>query len=283
MSWYKITITPNDSQLSTDELDSICATLIEAGAVGTSIELAPEICCFVEGNANSMLHIIAAAEELGCDVLSREEVLEKNWSAACPELWLPLEAGKLKIVPVESAEDPRQVDSDALKIIPGLGFGTGHHATTRMILTLLSSISTSQTFSSVFDLGTGSGILAIAAAKLFNAQVIAIDNDPLAINNALDNISLNRVQELVHASTDPIQTITQSFPLILANLYGEALVTLSAEVTRLAAPGCVLILSGITELMWEHVIDTYSSKHGWILEQELSDSGWICLVLRCNS
>ena len=68
MSWYKITITPNDSQLSTDELDSICATLIEAGAVGTSIELAPEICCFVEGNANSMLHIIAAAEELSCDV-----------------------------------------------------------------------------------------------------------------------------------------------------------------------------------------------------------------------
>jgi ribosomal protein L11 methyltransferase len=131
---------------------------------------------------------------------------------------------------------------------------------------------------SVFDLGTGSGILAIAAARLFQVPVAAIDIEEGAIINAKDNIALNHVERLVSASTTPMQDIKGSFSLILANLYGEVLVQLADHVTRVAAPGATAIVSGITELVWDQVYEAYCEKRGWRLVRETTDSGWVCAV-----
>ena len=280
MAWYKLTLNPFDSSITSEELDSICSELMDAGATGTTIDAPPTIGCFVDGaSAEVLLPFVELAQRLGCQVTSQEEILEQNWAMSCPELWQPIHAGKLQVIPVESVHDTTPVDAGSIKIIPGLGFGTGHHATTNMILSVLGDFVPAQPISRVFDLGTGSGILAIAAAKLFNAPVIATDIDPLAINNARENIELNGASHLVSASTDPISAIKGSFPLILANLYGEALVQMCGDITRLAGPGCTAILSGITELVCDSVTEAFCAAHGWQLTQELSQPGWVCLVL----
>jgi ribosomal protein L11 methyltransferase len=149
-----------------------------------------------------------------------------------------------------------------------------------MVLRELSAFATDnqQSQPSVFDLGTGSGILAIAAAHLFQVPVEAIDIEEGAILNAKDNVALNNLEHLVFASTTPMRDIKGSFSLILANLYGEVLVQLADHVTRVAAPGATAIVSGITELVWDQVYEAYCDKRVWRLVRETSDGGWVCAV-----
>lgn len=280
MAWFKLLLLPSDPQIDSEGLDSLCSELIDAGASGTTIDSPPEIACFVEGDsAQEMQRLALVAEQLGLRVVSSEEVLEENWSALCPELWEPVAAGSIQIIPVESPDDRREVPAGSLKIIPGLGFGTGHHPTTNMLLAELGGMKPRAPFASVLDLGTGSGILGIAAAKLFGSPVTAIDIDPLAVANATDNVALNGVQGLMSVSTTPLCEITGSFPLILANVYGEALVALSTDMTRVAAPGCIALLSGITSLMCEQVTETFCGRLGWRLERELAQGDWLSLVI----
>jgi len=280
MKWYAINLSPSDPALSSDALDGICAELMDRGALGTTVERPPEITCYIQGDDKTLETFLARLGDLECSVVATKEVSESNWTGSCPDVWEPIYAGTLVVVPVESSYDRRPTPAGALKIIPGLGFGTGHHATTRMVLGELSAFAASNAGlkPSVFDLGTGSGILAIAAARLFQVPVEAIDIEEGAIINAKDNIALNHVEHLVSASTTPMQEINGSFSLILANLYGEVLVQLADHVTRVAAPGATAIVSGITELVWDQVHEAYCDQRGWRLVRETTDSGWVCAV-----
>lgn len=281
MDWFRITLTPGPT-MSNDDVDGVCSTLMEAGASGTTVEADGKVSCFIEGGAEKAGQISSLAEELGCALISLEPIREENWSQQCAEVWQPVEAGELKVLPVESLNTPGATDSNTIKIIPGQGFGTGHHPTTRMILETLSARARqlAQQNLSILDLGTGSGILAIAAAKLFNRHVDAVDNDPYAITNAEDNVALNGLSHLITPSTTPLQELTTPYNLILANLYGEVLVQLAPEVSRLAVPGCIAMMSGITELVRDSVVDTYTEGLGWVVDTERSDSGWCCVTLR---
>lgn len=280
MEWFRITLSP-DPDLSSEQIDSVCYILMEAGAAGTTVEADGKISCFVSGGSAEADRLAAIAQENQCTATAQEQVKEENWNQQCSEVWQPVDTGTLKVVPVESLEDPTATDPSTIKIIPGQGFGTGHHPTTRMILETLGKRAPTLAHKdlSIFDLGTGSGILAIAAAKLFDRSVEAVDNDPYAITNAHDNVALNNLSHLITPSTTPIENLTTPYNLILANLYGEVLVQLAPEVTRLALPGCIAIMSGITELVRDSVVDTYTENHGWTMEEEQSDSGWHCIVL----
>lgn len=280
-SWFAVRVIPRESALSADLFDGLCSELIELGAAGTAVDKAPEITCFVAGDQSDVDSFIHGVESLGCSIISQSSVKEENWTGACPDVWEPIKAGRFEIVPVESLVDPRPANPGAIKIIPGLGFGTGHHTTTRMVLSELSEFLKRNRTSphSILDLGTGSGILAIAAAIAVRVPVVAIDIDPGAIDNAIDNATLNNVRDLLHLSTTPLQEVAGPFNLILANLYGEVLTNLASEVTRVAAPRATAILSGITELVWDTVRETYTSSFGWRVISEASDGGWMCAVL----
>lgn len=280
MEWFRLTLSPHSS-LTNEEIDAACCELIEQGASGTTIEASGVISCFVSGSSSDLSRIESVATLNKLSVTARSQVNEENWNEQCPEVWEPVSAGTLTVIPVASVDDRRHVEEEAIRIIPGQGFGTGHHPTTRMILETLSRLAPTlrREDLSIFDLGTGSGILAIAAAKLFQRPVVAVDNDPYAIANAVDNVSLNRLTDLITPSTTPVEDIRSPFNLILANLYGEVLVALAPEVTRLALPGARAIVSGITELVRDTVVDTYIDTLGWSLEEDRSDSGWHCLSL----
>lgn len=282
MQWFALTLTPFDESLCGESLDEICSELMERGALGTSIDNAPQITCYIQGDSEAAQKIAASLPDLKCQLLSLNEVSETNWTGACPDVWEPIKIGALEIVPVESTSDHRPIPEGALRLIPGLGFGTGHHPTTRMVLAELSALverEGSRRYS-VLDLGTGSGILAIAAAHLLNTPVEAIDIEEGAIENARDNVLINTLSHLIQPSTTPIERLRGSYDLILANLYGEVLCQLAAEVARVARPGAVAIMSGITELVWDQVLDAYTANNTWHLESERSDNGWVCAVFK---
>jgi ribosomal protein L11 methyltransferase len=280
----KLTFKTPYSALEGDLLDGACYELMEQGALGTTVESPPLLSCFVDSDEVTVARFVHVAEGLGLTLQDRQEVTQQNWSEQCPELWLPIQAGDIKILPVQSPDDSQVVSPNTLKIIPGLGFGTGHHPTTRMILTVLSQLKTTNALcpKSALDIGTGSGILAIAATKLFDIEVQAIDIDAAALNNARDNCELNSALRTVHLSSTPIEAMRGEYDLIIGNLYGEVLIQMVPDVSRLAARDCTVILSGITDLVRNLVVEAYSQEGRWRIAEEYVEDGWVCLLLKSD-
>jgi ribosomal protein L11 methyltransferase len=296
-SWFAVTLVPVTSEdLSGDELDSLCLELLELGAKGTAVDTHPEIVCYIEGSdrdaAATFVESIGTLDERfpRLSVISINPLRDENWTGACPEVWQTVQAGHLIIAPIESVNDARLTPPNAIRIIPGLGFGTGHHATTKMVLEELSElydhikersvINSSERFpTKIFDLGTGSGILAIAAAKLFNVPVDANEVDAGALDNAQDNVNINDANNLVSLSLTPIEDISSNYDIILANLYGEVLIRLAPDIARISRPGTYAILSGITELVWEQVLNAFNAQATWRVVKERSENSWSCAVL----
>jgi ribosomal protein L11 methyltransferase len=128
-------------------------------------------------------------------------------------------------------------------IEPSRGFGTGHHQSTRLCLVLLQARDVSD--QRVIDVGTGSGVLAITAAKLGAAFVSAIDSDPDAVENARENITANAVEKIVEAHVDDLESTTLApADLVLANLTGTLLSRHADDLAKLVRPGGSLIVSG---------------------------------------
>lgn len=284
-TWWKITCTPNslpDPYQVSDLLDELGFSLIDLGAVSTAIELPPDIACFFKGTREECDSFLKSILQLDVSVIDCHEVTESNWNEGCPEVWVPIDAGRFHVVPVSSTTDPRPAPEGALKIIPGQGFGTGHHATTKMVLEELSAFCehTPTLTTRALDFGTGSGILAIAAVKGLGCEVDATDIDDDALRNAADNASLNDCKDSVHLSLDPLRNLQGPYQLILANVYAEVLVASCQELTRLASPGAFLLLSGMTELVKDSVAETFTTTAVWDVVSERAENGWNCLVLK---
>jgi ribosomal protein L11 methyltransferase len=184
--------------------------------------------------------------EISQPVLS--EVRSEDWSSSWKVNFKPLRVGRRLLI-VPSWEDVcAEKDDIVLQLDPGMAFGTGGHETTRLCLELLEQVMLQNSgvkTLSVLDLGTGSGILAMAAAKLGASPVHAVDIDPLAIEVAKENLVINRMAELVECSTTPIEAISLKFDIILANILAEELVRLAPEIISRIKPGGRLVLSGI--------------------------------------
>ncbi|MFN4894465.1 MAG: 50S ribosomal protein L11 methyltransferase [Pseudomonadota bacterium] len=282
-SWFAVTLEPLRGDLSADQFDGLCSDLVDLGAAGTAVDQAPLITCYLEGLQEHVDAFISKAVGLQLRLVSVSHVAQENWTGACPDVWEPIRVGALEVFPVESLSDQRPVSPGAIRIIPGLGFGTGHHATTRMVLSALCEFARTADAGqpmTIFDLGTGSGILAIAAARVFGVAVEGNDVELGAIENARDNIALNNVGHLVSVSTDPLESFSGPYDLVLANLYGEVLMKLAPEISRLTRPGSTAILSGITEIVWDQVWQVYGGNFDWELISEQSDTGWMCAVIR---
>lgn len=175
-------------------------------------------------------------------------VRSEDWSTSWKVHFKPLRVGaRLLIVPTwEEAES--QPGDLVLRIDPGMAFGTGGHETTRLCLELLEKIvdSGSQgSLPSLLDLGTGSGILAMAASRLGAGRILALDIDPEAVEVARENLVLNDLADQVECGTIPLELLEERFDIILANILAEELVRLAPSLSARLNPGGALILSGI--------------------------------------
>jgi ribosomal protein L11 methyltransferase len=168
-----------------------------------------------------------------------------------------------------------------IQIDPGMAFGTGAHPTTRMCLESLERICFNESGGklpdAVLDVGTGSGVLSIAAALMGATRIIAVDIDPEAIRVTRENLQLNGMENLVEASTTDLGLLTGEYGVVVANILAEELVRLSAQLIARVAPGGWLILSGILTEKAQFVRDGFP---GLTPVDSPTEAEWSCLTFR---
>jgi ribosomal protein L11 methyltransferase len=222
----------------------------------------------------------SAAGDAAAKALRFERVAAKDWVRESLAGLAPVTAGRFV---VHGAHDRARIPFNriGIEIEAALAFGTGHHGTTRGCLLALDSICKSLPRRRILDLGTGSGVLAIAAARTLRQPVLATDIDGSAVRAARANAALNRAGSFVEfvkadGVTGPKLRERAPYDLILANILLRPLQRLAAPLTRLAAPGARVVLSGLLASQANAAISAY---RGLALERRIELDGWTTLIL----
>ena len=216
--------------------------------------------------------------DLGTLRLELSGVKDEDWSENWKKYYKPFRIGThLVVKPTWEAYQPSPEDL-IIELDPGMAFGTGTHETTSMCMQLLEKHLKSDM--RVMDVGTGSGILAIAAARLGAKEVLAIDIDPAAVKVARENIVLNHVEDRVRAvEGDLCKSEAMPCDLAVANIVADAIRMLAAPLTRHLAKGGLLICSGIIREREQDVLDAALAA-GYVVADRLEKGEWVALALR---
>ncbi|OGR04240.1 MAG: hypothetical protein A2284_05275 [Deltaproteobacteria bacterium RIFOXYA12_FULL_61_11] len=221
----------------------------------------------------ALLALTAAPPFLRCDL---EELEQRNWMEPFRDFFTPVLLGeRLAVVaPAHCGSSPGLVE---VVIDPGLGFGTGHHETTRLcLLHLLEYVRPGLRF---LDLGTGSGILSIAAIKLGCAGALGVDMDPDALDNARGNLCRNGVEALVTLLESTAGTEFRPHELVAANIATVHLLPILPNAQACTAPGGHLIVAGFLDEERDEVLRRALGRD-FSLVAERSEGRWGSLVLR---
>jgi ribosomal protein L11 methyltransferase len=212
-----------------------------------------------------------------------DTVEARDWVKATLEDLVPVPAGRF-VVHGQHDRDRIAPNKLGIEIEAALAFGTGHHGTTRGCLLLLDHVLKAWRPRRVLDLGTGTGVLAIAAAKALHESILASDIDPLSVLVARDNARLNRTGHLLQAVratgfSAPQFAQRGPFDLVLANILANPLRQLATPMARHLAPSALVILSGLLTHQAPAVIAAYRAR-GLVPLRHLRIEGWSSLLLR---
>jgi ribosomal protein L11 methyltransferase len=224
--------------------------------------------------------------------ISPLDVPDEEWARRSQANLTPVRIGRIVVAPPWHAPDPvppaydlqpdpfsiRHSADHLIVIDPSTGFGTGHHETTRLCLLLLQTIELAGL--RVIDVGTGSGVLAIAAAKLGAASVVALDEDPEALRNARDNVARNDVAALVDLKEADLATYKDAAAsVVVANLTGAVLQKHAGPLAMLVEADGALIVSGFNTAEIADVRRAFTHT----AERELTEGDWAALLVRVHS
>ena len=292
MPWLSVSI-----ETDCGHAEALADALLEAGALSASIEDADagtpnetpqfgepgsvttpgwersRVVVLLESDTDAQSLIAASALLAGLDetpTFSQEVLAEQNWVQLTQSQFDPIRVSeRLWIVPSwHQAPDPEAL---VLVLDPGMAFGTGSHPTTRLCLEWLER--TVRPSISILDYGCGSGILAIAAAKLGASEVLGVDIDLQAVNAATSNAERNQV--IAHFD-DSSKDIKGQFDIVVANILSNPLKALAPAICGHVRPGGQLALSGILAEQAEDLIEAYAPY----LPLSIADTreGWVCLA-----
>lgn len=206
------------------------------------------------------------------DALTVRPLAGKNWNDVWEESVSPIQVGSFLVCPTAGDIPSDPTDATVLRIDPQMSFGTGHHATTRLALQLLADAVTPGDH--VLDMGTGTGILAIAACRREAASAVGVDTNPDAVRNARENARRNDVADCVTVREGSVAAIPDTrFDLVVANITRRVLLdVLSDLVSSLTAEG-ELILSGVLESDRQSVAEAVRGE-GLRRDHEETEEGW---------
>lgn len=262
MQWLEVTL-----RVKREEGEAIAEVLRNYGYQGVSIShegippdrydddelpLPPEVAVRVYLPKDDRAAAAQAEIEAQLDALGMKPIFttfdEEDWADAWKQHYHPVRIGERIVIQPEwePAEDVRPGDV-VITLDPGMAFGTGTHPTTRLCLASLDALV--QPGHNVLDLGTGSGILAIAAAKLGASKVLAVDIDPVAVEAAQENIEKNGTADNIIVQQGGLESVVTSarrFDLVVANILARIIIAMTDEhLAEIVRPGGIAIFSGI--------------------------------------
>jgi ribosomal protein L11 methyltransferase len=239
----------------------------------------------VEDRDRALLHARAFAAGASLTPLS---VSDESWAERSQASIGPVRVGRIVLTPPWAAAEvlarsdaPQLAGPDlVITIVPSMGFGTGHHASTRLCLDLLQGCDLAGR--SVIDAGTGSGALALAAWRLGAARVVAIDSDPDAVQSARENVAINGAAAHVDVRLSDLAEgggpVSGPFDVAMANLTGALLERFAPTLAGWLAPGGCLIVSGLLEDEERAVADAFA-REGLAPARRAAAYGWAALTL----
>ncbi|WP_421578047.1 50S ribosomal protein L11 methyltransferase [Shinella sp. M31] len=222
------------------------------------------------------------AEDFPDAEIKREELPDIDWIAKSLEGLKPVRAGRF-VVHGSHDRGTARPGEIAIEIDAGQAFGTGHHGTTAGCLEVINSVMRSRRVKRVLDLGTGSGVLAIAARKLSPARVLATDIDPIATRVARENVRINGIASGIALETAPGFHSTAfgrygPFDLIIANILARPLMRMAPQLAAQLTPGGDVILSGILASQRWKVLAAYNGA-GLSHVRTIWREGWVTIHL----
>ena len=283
-SWLQLSLRTDPTAL-----DAVANFLIERGSPGVVIKKNEVQAYFLQRGDSAAVQadvrrflrgMQRVGIETGADSQRWRILKDRNWNNAWRRFFHSQRVGKQFFVSPPWAK-PRLGRRNLITIEPGMAFGTGTHATTRGCIEFIEQVATCLRGSEfvALDVGTGSGILSIALAKLGARSVWALDNDPLALKVARANLSCNGVAEKVRLSATKLSHIRKSFSVVVANLTAETILDLAGALEKKVAAKGFLILSGILKPKVRAVADRFAAN-GFRVVRRRSEKEWATLLLR---
>lgn len=284
-SWLQLSL-----KAPTAALDTIANFLIERGSPGVVLKKNEVRAFFARPAKSSVLKkdiqrflggIKRIYPGVGEQPLRWTILQEKNWHNSWRRFFSPQKVGRGFWVTPPWIEPPRTRRRQVITIEPGMAFGTGTHASTRCCLELLEEAvgSLAEEPFTALDVGTGSGILAIALAKIGAFEVLALDNDPIALKSAHVNVRLNRAGRTIRLSNMKLGQVRELFSVVVANLTAETIVDLAPLLQKKVSPKGYLILSGILKPKAGAVLRQFSPG-AFTLARQTNQKEWSALLLR---
>ncbi|MGX5388707.1 50S ribosomal protein L11 methyltransferase [Bacillus thuringiensis] len=287
MKWSEISIHTTE-----EAVEAVSHILHEAGASGVAIEdpaegvlikaYFPQTDSLHEtiAGVKSSIDVLPSYDiEIGTGNITVNEVNEEDWATAWKKYYHPVQiSDTFTIVPTWEEYTPSSPDEKIIELDPGLAFGTGTHPTTTMCIRALEK--TVQPGDTIIDVGTGSGVLSIAAAKLGASSVQAYDLDPVAVESAEMNVRLNKTDDIVSVGQNSLlEGIEGPVDLIVANLLAEIILLFPEDAARVVKSGGLFITSGIIAAK-EKVISEALEQAGFTIEEVLRMEDWVAIIAR---
>ena len=220
-------------------------------------------------------------KEMGIDLgeakVEHEKMYEEDWANTWKQYYKPSKVGE-KIVVKPIWEEYKEKEGElVVNLDPGMAFGTGTHETTRMCIQALEKYVKEE--STVFDVGCGSGILAIAAAKLGAKLAVGVDLDPVAVESSIENVGYNNLNNIEILHGNLVEVIDGKADIVVANILAEIICILTDDVKRVMKDGGVFITSGIIHDRVDMVCEKLEATGFEVIEKN-RDGEWNCIVAK---
>ena len=236
----------------------------------------------LEGRIQTLQQEIKDLESRGVNtapaVLTTAELQDEDWSDTWKQYFHTEKPGERVVIKPTWEEYASKDDEVVIELDPGAAFGTGTHATTSMCIRQLEKLV--KPGMTVFDVGTGSGILSIISAKLGAKNIQAVDYDDSVLKIVEENLEQNNVQDIISvAQSDLMQNVHGKAELVIANIIADIIIRLFDQLDEHLEQGGTLLTSGIIEDRIEDVLAA-AEKHGYGVVERLENKGWACITFK---